>query len=280
MNPPQSIDSAPALRAAGTALHRQLFMVLRDEIARGVYAATGALPKEEALGERFQVSRITVRRALADLAALGLVERRHGLGTFVKAAPDMARETPSLGFIDSLRQVASDTQVQVLQVERVPPPPMVSALLQIAAGEAALHAFRLRSVDGVPVMITEAWVPAFVGRRVTTARLRKLPLYQVLQEEGVKFGRVVQELTAQVASPDVARSLQVEVGSPLLKLVRLMHDVEARPVQHLTALLPPERSRVLMDIPGDKVNTLDAGQVVHDVGLPRRGGADRSQKRR
>jgi GntR family transcriptional regulator len=193
MNPPQIIDSGPVLRAAGTALHRQLFMVLRDEIARGVYAASGALPKEEALGDRFQVSRITVRRALADLAALGLVERRHGLGTFVKATPHMARVTPSLSFIDSLRQVATDTQVQVLQVERIAPAPMLAALLQIAPGEAALHAFRLRTVNGVPVMITEAWVPAFISKRVTAARLRKLPLYQVLLEEGVKFGRVVHQ---------------------------------------------------------------------------------------
>jgi GntR family transcriptional regulator len=190
----------------------------------------------------------------------------------------MARVTPSLSFIDSLRRVATDTQVQVLQVERVAPEPMLAALLQIARGEAALHAFRLRTVSGVPVMITEAWVPAFISKRVTAARLRKLPLYQVLQQEGVKFGRVVQELTAQAASPDVARSLQVEVGSPLLKLVRLMHDIESRPVQHLTALLPPERSRVLMDIPGEKVNTLDAGQVVHDIGLPRQAAEDSSQR--
>ena len=78
-------SATPLPRAPGTALHRQLFLVLRDEITRSVFAATGALPKEEALCERFGVSRITVRRALADLAALGLVERRHGRGTFVRA---------------------------------------------------------------------------------------------------------------------------------------------------------------------------------------------------
>lgn len=252
------------LRANGTALHRQLFMVLRDEISRGIYAATGALPKEETLGERFQVSRVTVRRALADLASLGLVERRHGLGTFVKAGPQEARTTPSLGFVDSLRQVATQTQVQVLDIERVPPTPDVAALLQISPGEVALHAFRIRTIDGVPVMLTEAWVPGALGKRVTAAALRKRALYEVLMDQGLRFGRVVQEITAQLASPDVASQLQVDVGAPLIKLVRLMHDLEARPMLHLTALLPPERSRILMDIPGGKVNTLDAGQIVHD----------------
>lgn len=278
MNPPFPSSSVP-VRATGTALHRQLFIVLRDEITRGVYAVTGALPNEEALGDRFGVSRITVRRALADLVTLGLVERRHGLGTFVKASPHTARETPNLSFIDALHQVATETQVQVLQVERVAPLPDVAAVLQLAPGELALHAYRLRSVAGVPVMMTEAWVPGFVGKRVTAARLRKRALYEVLQEEGVQFGRVVQEFSAQAASPDVARFLKVEIGSPLLKLVRLMHDVEARPVQHLTALLPPDRSRMLMEIPGDKVNTLHAGQVVHDVRGGGEGGARTSRKR-
>lgn len=254
------------LRATGTALHRQLFMVLRDEISRGVYAATGALPKEEALGERFEVSRVTVRRALADLASLGLVERRHGLGTFVKAGPQKTRTTPSLGFVDSLRQIAMDTQVQVLEVERVPPTPDIAAQLLMDPGEIALHALRMRLVDGVPVMLTQAWVPGPLGTRVTAAALRKRALYEVLLDQGFQFGRVVQEITAQVASPDVAAHLKVEVGAPLIKLVRLMHDPQSRPVLHLTALLSPERSRILMDIPGSKVNTLDAGQIVHDAG--------------
>jgi GntR family transcriptional regulator len=114
-------------------------------------------------------------------------------------------------------------------------------------------------------MFTEAWVPGSVGNRITPAAMRKRALYEIMQDLGVLFGRIVQEITAQTASPDVASHLQVEVGSPLIKLVRLMHDSDSRPVQHLTSLLPPERSRILMDIPGDKINTLDAGRIVHDI---------------
>jgi GntR family transcriptional regulator len=252
-------------RSTGTALHRQLYMVLRDEIARGVYAATGVLPKEEALSERFDVSRITVRRALADLAALGLVERRHGRGTFVNAGQQQAPTTPSLGVLDSLRKIATETDVHLVHAERVPPFPGIAALLQLAPAEAALHVFRVRSSHGVPVMFTEAWVPGIVGQRITPAAMRKHPLYEIMQNLGVQFGRVVQEITAQTASPDVATHLQVEIGAPLIKLVRLMHDHETRPVQHLTTLLPPDRSRILMDIPGERIDTFDVGRIVHDV---------------
>ena len=63
--------SSPAevTTVAGVPLHRQLFLVLHDEIARGALAPGDVLPTEQTLCEQFGVSRITVRRALADLAA-------------------------------------------------------------------------------------------------------------------------------------------------------------------------------------------------------------------
>lgn len=240
-------------------------MVLRDEIVRGAYSS-GSLPKEEALCERFGVSRITVRRALADLAAQGLVERRHGRGTFVlEGGLPAARARPSLSFVDSLRQTANDTQVQVLLVEQIEAPADVAAMLQLTPGEKAVHAIRLRSIDGTPVMLTDAWVPAKLGKQLTPTSLRKKALYEILLTQGVRFGRVIQEITAEVSDPARAQLLQLEVGVPLLKVVRVLHDIQAVPVEYIAVTMTPERSRILMDIPGDTVNTLSAGQFVHEL---------------
>ena len=257
----------PALaRAPGVALHRQLYLVLRDHIKRGVWPAGTALPTEEKLCTEFGVSRITVRRALADLQAQGLVERRHGLGSFVRgdSAAASPAAAPTLNFIDTLRIHAETTQVRVIQVLRAVPPPDIAASLQIAAGDVALHAVRLRLIDEVPVMMTDAWVPDRLGRKITAAALKKNALYEVLMAQGVEFGRVVQEITAEAADPRRAMHLGIEVGVPLLKVVRLLHDLDARPVQHLVAVMPPERGRVLMDITGEQVNTLSAGYIVHN----------------
>src|SRR5690606_23791488 len=110
---------------------------------------------------------------------------------------------------------------------------------------------RLRSIDGTPVMLTDAWVPARLGKQVTAATLRKQALYEILLAQGVKFGRVIQEITAEVSDPVRARLMQTEVGMPLLKIVRVIHDPQARPVQYITVTMTPERSRILMDIPGE-----------------------------
>jgi GntR family transcriptional regulator len=122
---------------------------------------------------------------------------------------------------------------------------------------------RLRSIQGAPVMLTDAWVPDRVGGRITTAALKKHALYEVLMAQGVRFGRVVQEITAEAADPFRARYLGTEVGAPLLKVVRLIHDRQERPVQHLVAVTPPERGRVLMEISGEQINTLSAGYILH-----------------
>jgi GntR family transcriptional regulator len=249
------------------ALHRQIFVVLRDEIRRGIVGPGQALPKEEALCARFGVSRITVRRALADLAALGLVERRQGIGNFVRSDVPAPRQRPTLSLIDGLRRTADETTVTVLGVHRGTPPTEVAELLQLAPGEVAVRAQRLRSVGGVPVMVTDSWVPMALGKGVTAAALRKRPLYEIVLGQGVVLGRVVQELSAVAADLATAERLGTEVGGPLLKLVRLLHGQDARPVQYLEVYFSSERSRFLMDIPAEQVNTLSAGQIVHDSAL-------------
>jgi GntR family transcriptional regulator len=248
----------------GVSLHRQVFLVLRDRIARGVYPAQSALPTESALCEEFAVSRITVRRALADLADQGLVESRQGVGSFVQLA-SARRDRPSLAFVESLRKAVADTTVTVLGIERVAPPPEVAAFL----GEddrRAVRVRRVRSLAAAPVMLTEAWVPLALGKGITAAALRRQALHEILHAQGVSLGRVVQEITAVAAEPAHAQLLRTEAGAPLLRLVRLMHGRDARPVEHLTVWLSPERSRILSEVKLTDVDTLSTGRVVHDRG--------------
>ncbi len=255
-------------REPGTALHRQLFMVLRDQIAQGAYRVGELIPAEDALCAQFDVSRITVRRAVSDLEHLGLVEKRPGRGTFVRAVPRAQRPQPSFGLIESLGRQARETEVTVLKVETALAPPTVAQQLQLEAGAVAVHAVRLRSAHGTPMMVTDAWVPQEVGRHVTASELQKRALFEILMAEGIKFGRVIQEVTAVAADPVLAGLLRVDLGAPLVRLVRLLHDRRKRPVQYITIHFTGERSRVLMEVPAEAVNTMGAGQIVHDLELP------------
>lgn len=261
---PDSRDGAG--KKAGMPLHQQLFVVLRDQIMRGMYPPGASIPNEVRLGELFKVSRITVRRAVSDLEAQGLVEKKQGLGTFVRMDLPPQRPAATLGFVDSLRKQAHATRVTVLElVPGAEPPPVVALQLQLQPGDRAWHAVRLRSTEEHAVMVTDAWVPDRFAHGITRAKLQKQALYEILMAQGIRFGRVVQEISAVPAEPDHAQLLGVDVGAPLLRVARLLYDVEKVPVQHLTIYVSAERSRILMDVGIESVNTLGAGQITHDV---------------
>lgn len=260
MNP----TSTKLLRTPGMSLHRQLYMALRVNILNRTWPAGSALPTEDSLSAQFNVSRITVRRALTDLAADGLVVRRHGVGTFVNGGIDLPRPNATLTMLDELRRAAGETDVRVLDVAHQPAPPAIARMLQLPDDDSAFHAVRLRILDRIPVMITDAWVPERFGAKITAAALKKHPLYELLLAHGMVFGRVIQEVNAEAASPQLAQQLDTEVGSPLLRVSRLLHDPQDRPVEYITVHVVPERTRLLMDVPGQAMNTLSAGQFVHD----------------
>jgi GntR family transcriptional regulator len=258
-----------ALTASGMPLHRQLYLVLRDQIARGGLAPGAALPSEQALGDLYDVSRITVRRALQDLSDGRYVVRRHGLGTFVaEGTSEPARPHPQ-SVKGALQRTQLETTVEVIELESRVAPVRVAEALNLDAASAAMYILRVRSNDREPLMVTEAWVPMRFSEPLTEANLRRHALYELLEQNGVVLGRVLQEVTAEIADPVRARLLRVDIGSALLRIDRLAYDVGSDPVQLLTIYATPERSRILTDVPATDIDTAATGVLAHDVAARR-----------
>ena len=250
------------------ALHRQLFLVLREQINRGAFEVGQALPTEQALCEQFGVSRITVRRALQDLSDQGLVERRHGRGTYVLARGGPTDPPPPvLSDKDVVRKVQLETRAEIVDVALRSPPVSVALALTLEEGSGALYVLRVRKdkTSGQPLLISEAWLPPQYADLVTRKSLKTRALHEIMSEGGFEMGRVAQELTAEIADPTKARLLDVSIGSALIRINRLIYDVEESPAQHLTLYLTPERSRILMDVSADRVDTTQSGFISHDV---------------
>ena len=183
-----TVQQNPVSAAAGVPLHRQLFLVLHDEIDRGVMAPGDALPTEQTLCDQFGVSRITVRRALADLAELGYIERRQGVGSFVRRhGPADVGDYLGSGrtFMQGLRQTQFETEVDVVELGVRRPPAVIADALE-APGE-LLQVLRVRRQrrTGEPLIVSDAWLPTVLADAVTEPALRRAPLYQLLSEAGV-----------------------------------------------------------------------------------------------
>ncbi|WPH15909.1 GntR family transcriptional regulator [Variovorax paradoxus] len=251
-------------KQAGTLLHKQLFVVLQQQILRGVLAEGDRLPTQEELCGAYGVSRITVRRALADLQAAGLVRNEQGVGSFVAPVSTVRKPPPTLGFVDTLRQVVEETKVQVLDLAMARCPAHIAMALQIEADSPAVHVMRTRSRKNVPLMLLEAWLPPRFESLVTREALARRPLFNLVSNEEKDVGRVTQEVNAELADPFTASVLGIELNSAVLRIERLVHDLQQRPIQFLAIRSTPTRSRLLMDIAGKDLRTLGAGRLVHD----------------
>lgn len=254
--------STAGLARTGTALHRQVYLVLRDRLLSGAIAPQEQLPPEPTLCEQFGVSRITLRRAVADLEEEGLLRRVQGRGTFA-TPPAAAAPARSEGYVDDVRRLSADTTVKVVELATVPAPAWVAARLQLTAGELVQRSVRVRLRQGMPVMLLTAWVPHRWSHDITRTDLSRRPLNELLTQRGVRFGRVVQEIGACLADPLQAQRLDVSVGAALLQVDRLVHDRQGAPVEFVAMTLSSERSRMVFDTPADLVEHVSSGRVVH-----------------
>jgi GntR family transcriptional regulator len=259
--------TAPVSTDAGVPLHRQLFLVLHDEIDRGVIAPGDALPTEQTLCDQFGVSRITVRRALADLAEQGYIERRQGVGSFVRDH-DPSEPAGALlagrSYMDGLRQTQFETEVDVVELGARRPPRTIAEALG-TSGE-LLHILRVRRQrrTGEPLIVSDAWLPKELADTLTESALRRAPLYELLSDAGVVVDRVQHEITAEIAGPRNAHLLDTAIGAALLRLNRLAF-VGGAPHHHLSVLLSPNRSRVVMTQSAAELETGDGLAITHDV---------------
>jgi GntR family transcriptional regulator len=115
-----------------------------------------------------------------------------------------------------------------------------------------------------PLLLTESWIPASIaGDLVTPSNVRRRALFELLQESGVRFGHVVQEISAAIADPLAARLLAVPIGSPLIRIERLVHDDGGRPVQLAAITASPDRTRIVSEFDAEELDTVASGILAH-----------------
>src|SRR3977135_3380331 len=246
----------------GTSRHRTVSLVLADGIATGKYALGEPLPGEEALAKMFQVSRVTIRRALADLDAAGLIDRKHGLGTFVKKAPGLDQVNSIDRLVGQVAE-AGKLHVKVLEFEYCNPQPIVGRLLNLNKGQKVQRAVRVRSREGgIPVMHLTTYVPEPIGRTYSKKDLSRQPLYQLLGRIGKSYKKAQQTVGACLADPIVGASLKVTIGSPLIFLQRVLLHEREDPVESLELRAPPDLYALSMSWKADDALAVEHGQFI------------------
>ena len=233
----------------GEAKAKQVYLVLHDRILSGAIGFGAKLPPENELADHHSVSRVTVRRALGELARERLIERRRSAGTRVIYRPSPAPITADIsGVLANIADMGRRTAVKLLSFDYVPAEGAVAQALEVASDQLLQRSVRVRSVDGLPFSYLTTHVPESVSVTFTRQELASRPLLELLERAGVKVEHARQRISAGLATPDVAEALGVRSGSPLIELVRVVYDQSGRGVEHLHALYRPDRYAFEIDL--------------------------------
>lgn len=261
MNPRKSRQSGTTLlRQAPDPLYRQIAQRLLEGIEAGEWAAGQRLPSESDLIERFSVSRITVRQALAILQKQGKVIARRGMGTFV-ADKVVRHDLDALkGFYGALRETGVEPETRLLEFADAAAP-----VLPVGV-DLPVRLKRLYSLEGRPFALVCAQLPRAV-LTLGEQRAERLMVYQILEHFlGLRIGRAEITIRCQKPPADVAALLGLKSREQSLVLERLSYSTAEVVCESMRIHIVPERFEFRLRVTGP----LEIARAVHPVAAARR----------
>jgi GntR family transcriptional regulator len=227
---------------------------LRDDIAsrinRRELRPGDLIPSESELAAQHSVAIGTVRKAIDQLVADGVLERRQGRGTFVRRA----RFNSSLFRFFRFQSESGERRIpqsRILGRKVVAAPPAVASALRLPAGEPVISLSRLRLLDGEPLLAEEIWLQKSRFEPVLAMQPDDFgDLFYPIYEE--RCGQVVvsadENLLVESATAMQARLLRLDEGAPLIVIERLAFDLERHPIEWRHSRGPATRFRYHVEI--------------------------------
>ncbi len=242
--PPPRRDTPPPLGPAVIAVRDRL----RAQIASGELEPGQRLGAERELAERLEVSRSTVRAALADLERSGAIRRARGRagGIFVSERK-VERDLTSLSGLPAyLRRQGFQSDARVISTATRPADPETAAALGLAGDELVHEIVRVRLADGEPISLEQATFPA---RRFPGLLDHSLSgsIYELLSEHyGLQPGEAEERIEIVDSGPAEARLLGLSRGAPLASIVRTAWSTDGVAFEHSHDLFRADRVRIVV----------------------------------
>lgn len=219
--------------------YRRIEQALRIRIA--TMRPGEQLPSDAEMCVEFEVSRMTARHAMQRLAEEGLVVRVPGRGSFVAQAPEHRRADRLLSFSREMERQGRVPSSRVLAREIRPASAAAAGRLGLREGDPIVVLTRIRLADGQPMAVESAILDRRVAAAVTSTDLEEGSLHEALARAGHVLRRGTATITAEAASREDARLLEIRAGDPLLVERRVIVDAQGRPIEATESRYPADR---------------------------------------
>lgn len=226
------LNQANLDESSGIPLYVQIREILRQCIRDENCVQLGhRLPSEVELAAMFGVSRMTVRRALEDLAGDGMLRRLHGLGTLVVSRKVVRDYNRLSSFYEDALRLGMSPSSRLLAREVIPAPQHIAAVLEVEVGSPLIHLTRLRYTKSQVIALHEVHVSRDLCPWLLEEDLENQSLYQLYEAHGLRLEWGRQRIEATAATLEQARLLNCSPGWPLLYIERTTYATNDLPVE-------------------------------------------------
>ena len=217
----------------GIPRHKQISQWLRQQIEEGVFKVDEKLPSENELCEKFDVSRVTVRKALQTLENEQLIYRSQGLGSFVKDNRSHQSFVQLTDFVEDMKRAGMEASSEVINMVPTTVTEQITSKLKIDADKTVIRLDRLRMGDGKPIAFDVTWLPVFYGQLIEGYDLTDETIYDILERDfDIPVEKGFYRIEADNADDYLAEHLNVNKGQALLLIDRLSLTVGDKPIYY------------------------------------------------
>lgn len=220
------------LNSSNLPRHLVISKKLSKQIVSGEYSTGERLPSEHQLMLQFDVSRITVRHAIANLVNQGLVVSHRGKGVFVKDQNKATRSlaNPLIFFDEDMAHQGVTSSIRSLCFETVDPPPQVRNKLQLRPDTHRVYCQKkIILTDAIPVALDITYIGFDLGETFAD-ELQSSLIYPTLDSNGVSVERVEMLLECTHATHELSEHLEIALGAPLLVNRYVAYTLGDRPI--------------------------------------------------
>ncbi|BBB02222.1 putative GntR family transcriptional regulator [Actinacidiphila reveromycinica] len=223
----------------------QAVHVIRGEIDRGVLRPGGRLPPERELCRQLGISRVTLRKALADLVEAGVLSPSHGRGWYVAQAAQKKEWPNNLeSFSETASRMGLTPHSTVLRAETTPASIDEAEQLGIAPGTPLFRLERVRLLEGVPIALDLTWLRRALVPDIGDVDFTERSLYSTLSAAGVEPVRADSTIEATKADERAAEHLDLAPGDPVLVMRQLALSARQEPLFVSTIQYAGDRYRL------------------------------------
>ncbi len=247
----------PIDRDSPVPLYFQLKDALLTLIQDGQLQEGDPIPTERELGERFQVSRITVRRAIDELARHGYLTSRQGKGTFV-AKPKIQRPMSQLkSFSSAITDEGHYPGSRLLSLRHERAGSEIASFLQVTEDTLIWVVERVRLADNEPIGLSSVYLNLPAPIFLTPAELgREVSLWAILAKKGIALAKSEETIQSMAASKKQAELLQVEPGFPLLLVEGIVFSTHGRPIEYHRIFNRGDRYKYSIQVVGQAIQAV------------------------